>query len=119
MNFLVVMVVNDVDDTGAILDAWEELGVTGVTILPSGGLGHLRKSGLRDDLPLILSMRNLIEGDEVPHRTLFSVVDSQDKVDAMAAAIRRIAGDLDEPDSGFMFVVPVLQVYGLRSRRDE
>lgn len=117
MNFLVVMVVDNPDDTDAVLDAWEALGVTGVTILPSSGLGRIRKAGLRDDLPLMPSLQDLIGGDEIHHRTLLSVVDSQEKVDGMVAAVERIAGDLDEPNSGFLFVVPVVQVYGLNPRR--
>lgn len=113
MSFLVVLIVDDPDDCSPILDRWEEIGVSGVTILESTGLGHLRKSGFRDDLPMMPSLRDIFSSREIPHRTLLSVVSSQSEVDQMVAAAQDIIGDLDDPSTGFLFVVPVLQAYGL------
>ena len=113
MNYLVVLVVDDPDNYPAILNAWEEAGVTGVTVLESTGLGRLRRSGLRDDIPLIPSLQDLLEGEEVHHRTLFSVVNSEAKVEKMIAATEAVIGDLDHPHTGFLFVTPVLRAYGL------
>ena len=116
MSFLVVLIIDDPDDCTDILDAWEEAGVTGVTILESSGLGRLRRAGVRDDIPLMPSLRDLFQSNEVPHRTLLSVVDSQDKVDVMVRSAQDVIGDLDHPHTGFLFVVPVLQAYGLGKR---
>jgi len=110
---LVVLVVDDPNDCPDILDAWEAAGVTGVTILESSGLGRFKRAGMRDDLPLMPSLMDLFQSEEVRHRTLFSVVDSQEKVDQMVAAAQRVIGDLEAVDTGFMFVVPVSQTYGL------
>jgi hypothetical protein len=122
MNYLVLMVVDNLDYVPEILSAWEKAGVLGVTILDSTGLGRIRRSGLRDDLPLMPSLSDLLQNEEVHHRTLFSVVDGQEVVDRMVAIVENIIGDLDDPHTGFMFVVPVVQVYGMgkhRTRRDE
>lgn len=113
MAYLVVMIVDDPDNCPAILESWEALGVRGVTILESTGLGRLKRSGLRDDLPLIPSLRDLLESNEEHHRTLLSVVDDERKVDEMIAAAQETTGDLDRGDTGFLFVVPVLRVHGL------
>ncbi len=113
MSYLVVLIIDDLDDCPCILDAWEELGVTGVTILESTGLGRLRKAGLRDDLPIMPGLRDIMGAREIPHRTLLSVVDSQGIVEKMVAAAQEIIGDLDNPHTGFLFVLPVLQAYGL------
>ena len=48
MSYMVVLVVDDVEQCPAVLDAWEEIGVSGVTILASTGLGRVRKAGLRE-----------------------------------------------------------------------
>jgi hypothetical protein len=117
MNHLVVLIVNDVDDCPAILDAWEAAGILGVTILASTGLGHIRRAGLRDDLPLLPSLHDLFESEEVQHRTLLSVVDSQDLVDKMVAIAQQVIGNLEDPHTGFLFVVPVIQAYGLGKHR--
>jgi hypothetical protein len=93
--------------------------VTGVTILESTGLGHIRQTGLREDLPLMPSLRDLFESDEVQHRTLLSVVEDQATVDRMIAVVNETVGDLEEAHTGFLFVVPVLQVIGFGKGRAE
>jgi nitrogen regulatory protein PII len=118
MTHLVVLIVDDPENCGEVLEAWEAIGVTGVTILESSGLGRLRKVGLRDDLPLMPSIKELFESEEVRHRTLLSVVDDDSKVDKMIAEAQRIIGDLDEADTGFLFVVPVIRAYGLGRKQE-
>ena len=119
MTFLVVLIVNDVDDCPAILDEWEAIGVLGVTILQSTGLGHIRRAGLRDDISLMPSLSDILESEEVQHRTLLSVVEGQEMVDRMVSIAQRVIGDLDDPHTGFLFCVPVVQAYGLgRNRTD-
>ena len=113
MSYLVVLIVDNPDDCPMILSDWEELGVSGVTILESTGFGRLRRAGLRDDLPLMPSLEDFLGVREDPHRTLLSVVEDQDKVDQMVVTAQRIIGNLDDPHTGFLFVVPVLQAYGL------
>lgn len=117
MGYLVVLIVDDIDDCSPVLDGWEQAGVTGVTILNSSGLGRIRQAGLRDDLPLMPSLSDLLQGEEVSHRTLLSVVDDEAKVDEMISIAQGIIGDLNNPHTGFMFVVPVLKCYGLGHNR--
>ncbi len=119
MSYMVVLVVNDVEQCPVVLDAWEAAGVLGVTILASTGLGRVRKAGLRDDMPLLPNLHDLFEKEEVQHRTLFSVVETQEMVDRMAALVEQIIGDLDDPHTGFMFVVPVSQVFGFGKHRTD
>jgi nitrogen regulatory protein PII len=117
MNFMVVLVVDDVEQCPIILDAWEGVGVSGVTILASTGLGRVRKAGLRDDMPLLPNLHDLFEQEEVQHRTLISVVETQEMVDQMVAMVEKHIGDLENPHTGFMFVVPVSQVFGFGKQR--
>ena len=113
MYYLVVMIVNDPEDCPSVLDAWEAAGATGVTILYSSGLGHLRRAGLMENIPLMPSLESLFHEEEIHHRTLMCVVEGQEMVDRLVSAAHAIAGDMDKPHSGFLFVVPVAQVYGL------
>jgi nitrogen regulatory protein PII len=115
---LVVLVVDDPDNCPDILEAWEAAGVSGVTIVESSGLGRFKRAGMRDDIPLLPSLADLFQSEEVRHRTLFSVVDSQEKVDQMAAAAQNVIGDLEAGDTGFMFVVPVSRIYGMGRAQD-
>ena len=117
MNYLVVLIANDIDDCPSILTAWEEVGVTGVTILASTGLGHLYRAGLSEAIPLMPSLHDIFESGEEQHRTLLSVVDGLEIVDKMVSAVQQIIGNLEDPHTGILFVVPVLQVYGLGKHR--
>lgn len=119
MNFMVVVVVDNIEQCPAVLDAWEAAGVLGATILASSGLGRVRRAGLRDDLPLMPDLYDLFAQEEVQHRTIFSVIDSQEMVDRMIAAVEHIMGNLDEPNTGFLFVVPVYQVCGFGKHRTD
>lgn len=115
---LVVLVLDDPGKAEEVLAAWLAVGVPGVTILDSTGLSYeLGKHGLRDDLPLFPSLEDLLRGREEPHRTLFSVVPDGFDVEALAAATEQITGALDEPDTGILFVVPVMRVWGLNRKQ--
>ena len=62
MAYLVVLVLDDPDLRDGLLDAWERAGARGVTILESSGIGRVRRAALRDDTPLLPSLRNLLRG---------------------------------------------------------
>jgi len=47
------------------------------------------------------------------------VVDGQEMVDKMVAIAQQVIGDLDDPHTGFLFVVPVTQTYGLGRHRTD
>ena len=119
MSYLVVLIVNNIDKCPEILDAWEEAGVLGVTIFASTGLGRVRRAGLRDDLPLMPSLGDLFSGEEEQSRTLISVVDSQEMVDNMVAIAQQILGNLENPHTGFLFVLPVNQAFGMGKHRTD
>ena len=117
MYSMVMFILNDVDYCRDILTAWEKTGVYGATVLDSSGLGRVRKAGIRDDIPLIPSLHDLFKNSETQHRTLFSVVDSDEQVDAIVKATEAVVGSLEKPDTGFLFVMPVSHVYG-RSKKE-
>jgi hypothetical protein len=100
-----------------IVEAWEQAGVPGLTIVESYGMRHVhRGQAARDDLPFIPSLRSLMEDDEVSERLIFSVLPDSFDVDALIEHTVAITGNLDAPDSGFLFVLPVTRVRGLRGK---
>jgi nitrogen regulatory protein P-II 1 len=113
MNYLVVFVLNDADQCRDVLDAWESAGIHGITILESSGLGRVRQAGLREDTPLMPSLNNLFKHTETRHRTLFTAVKDDIQIDKIAEATRSIVGDLEQPDTGFLFVLPIHRVFGI------
>jgi nitrogen regulatory protein PII len=116
--YLILFVLHDAEKVTELLDAWEAVGVTGATILPSSGLGRLRgrKPGLRDDLPLIPSLEALLDHEEQFSRTLFSLVKDEEMVDQLVEATQKIIGDLNRPDTGLLVVLPVVRALGLHKQ---
>ncbi len=115
MAHLVVFVLDNLEQCSQVLDAWERAGAPGVTILESTGLGHLR-GAMRDDLPLIPSLRDLLASQELHHRTLFSVIPDEETVERVIAATEQVIGDFTRHHTGLLFVVPVARVLGLEKR---
>ncbi len=111
---LIVTVLMDIQLCDDVIHAWEEAGVTGATILDSMGMRHMMEGHVhRDDLPLMPSLRNLLESGEFNHRTIFSVVPDDFDVDGLIRRTEALVGDFDESNSGFLFVVPVTKTRGL------
>ena len=114
MSYLVVLVLDDPDLCDSLLDAWEKAGARGVTILESSGIGRMRRATLRDDMPLLPSLRDLLRGGEEHHRTFLSVVESEAQIEALAQAAQQVVGDFTRPHTGLLFAMPLSHVYGLQ-----
>ena len=114
MSQLIVVVLTHAQACHEVVHLWAELGVPGATILDSASMRHVvGESAPRDDLPLMPSLRAILEGDEVRQRTLFTVVPDEFDLETLIARTEEQIGSFDEPDSGILFVVPVTRVLGL------
>lgn len=115
MAHLVIFVLDNLEQGPAVLEAWEEAGAPGVTILESTGLRRLR-GAMRDDLPLLPSLRDLLASQELRHRTLLTVVPDEAMVERIIAATEQVVGDFSLHHTGLLFVVPVTRVLGLEKQ---
>lgn len=112
--FLVMLILDNPSLCHDVLDAWEAAGVRGVTILASTGLGRVRtRKGLLDDMPLMPSLQEFFRDEESQNRTLISVVKDRATVDRVIAATPTVVGDLSQPETGVLMVLPVLEAYGI------
>ena len=112
--FMILFVLHDQNKLQEVMEAWESAGVSGITVLLSSGLKRLQSGDvLREDLPLIPSLEDLIEKDEMLNRTLFTIVKNDETVERVVEATQQIIGDLELPNTGILTVLPVAKVYGL------
>jgi len=112
--FMIMLILNNPEQCQDVLDAWEAAGAHGVTILPSTGLGHIRaRMGLYDDMPLIPSLTDFFHQEENLHRTLIAIVPERPVVDRVILATLTVLGDLSQPNTGVLVILPVLEAYGL------
>jgi nitrogen regulatory protein P-II 1 len=116
---LIVVIVTDMRVCHDVIHVWETAGVPGATILDSMGMRNLKeRQAHRDDLPLIPSLRSIMEQEEYNHRTVFSIVPDDFDVEDLARRTEEVVGSFDAPHTGLLFVTPVLFVRGLR-RQDQ
>jgi len=114
MTYMILLVLHDPNLLKDVLQAWEKAGVNGITILPSTGLKRLKAAdALREDLPLIPSLEDLLQQEENLNRSLFTIVRDEAMVDQVVEATQKITGDLNLPNTVILAVLPVAKVYGL------
>ncbi len=114
---MILFVLNDPTRLLELLNAWKEAGAGGATVLFSTGMGRIHQSAaLRDDLPLMPSLSDFYDHDGNLSRTLFTIVKDEETVRSVLAATRAIVGDLEQPDSGLLVVLPVEQTEGLEKK---
>lgn len=112
---MVMLVLDDVNQCTPIVEAWEELGVGGITIFESTGLGRIRSNAQRDELSIMPSIFSMMRSREEHHRTMFTVVDSDEMVDKLIKVTQSFIGDMMRPNKGVIFVLPVSRVVGMRA----
>ncbi len=117
MNSMIWFVLHDASLLADVLEAWKEAGVLGITLLPSTGLRRLEDTNtLRDDIPLIPSIEDLVSDEETLNRTLFTIVDNDAIIDKVVEVTQKIVGDLNLPNTGILCVIPLGKVYGLNRK---
>ncbi len=98
---MVMFVLDDPEHLDAILDAWQTVGVTGVTIIESSGSHRVRQ---RRPLGVqyVFEARGETRRVKMEHYTLFAIVPDETVVRACREAAEKIVGDLDGPDTGVL-----------------
>ena len=115
MYYFVLHVLHDQDRLEALLAAWKDAGVKGITVLQSIGMCKLQEQvGLRDDLPLLPTLNSLFETGETLNRTLITVIEGDELLEKVIAQTELIVGDLDQPGTGILVVLPVIKALGLQ-----
>jgi hypothetical protein len=104
--YMILLVLDDPEQLDAVIGAWETVGIRGVTMLESTGLGRLRQS--RIPARYYFQSPRAEEG----HLTLLAVVPDESNVQACLRATEEITGDLDEPHSGIFTAWPLPVVKG-------
>ena len=114
---IILFVLQDGEKIQAILDAWEEAGISGATVLYSTGIGRIRESqALREDIPIMPSLEDFYPSPSKLGHTLFTITDDESLVEKVIRATESVVGDLNEPNQGILVVMPTSQIYGMKKR---
>jgi len=109
---LLVLVIDRGDKLDSILSGFLELGVTGATVIESQGMvRQLTKDPTT--APVFAGLQDLIASSRPQSSTVFSVIETQEKLDAAIKMIREQCGDMANPGTGILFTMPVSRAVGL------
>lgn len=114
--YALFIVLNQVDYLDEILETFVQVGVRGATVLDSQGMaGAIVHSG--SSLPLFGSLKTLMDGARPYNKTIFTVLESEEVLERTVKAVQEVLDDLPDQGLGFMFSVPVGNVYGMTTKK--
>lgn len=110
---IIFFVLDDPKKLDKILEAWQKVGIRGVTIIESTGVQ--RRTSQKERIPMRFSgfIPELVVGGEEGNLTLFTIVRNEHKIAKCIQAIESIVGDLNEPNTGILASWPLSHIKGL------
>lgn len=111
--YALILILNDIYKLDTIHEVFYEEEI-GATTIDSQGMGKV----LLDhniNIPMLASVRKLIDGRKPYNKTVFSVIYDKEKLDRVVEKIKKELDYFNEPGIGFMFVVPVVECYGTKT----
>jgi nitrogen regulatory protein PII len=112
---LLIFVLNKEELLEDVLEAFIEAQIPGATILDSEGMGRF----LTYEIPLFADFKSYMKGNKPYNKTIFSLVDKDEKIKTLEGLIEKICGDLSKPGTGILFTLPVDYAKGLRTEESE
>lgn len=108
--FALVLILNDISKLDNIHEVFyhEEIGAT---TIDSQGMGKV----LLDhniNIPMLDSVKKLIDGRKPYSKIVFSIIKDKEKLDQVVEKVKEELDYFDEPGIGFMFAMPVMEIYG-------
>ena len=110
--YMILFVLDNPEHLDEILDAWDDIGVSGVTILDSTGINRHRHA-IQVGAPFMAGINRLMSGDQETHNTLFTLVQDEILVQKCLEVAESIVGDLNQPNSGVLAAWQVPFVKGI------
>jgi nitrogen regulatory protein PII len=110
---LLVAVIEDSEKVEPILETFYESGMSGATVLESMGMGHAIAAHYS-----IFSRFADLNGSrqgQTHNRVIFTVVETEEILERAVEIIRKVVGDLNRPDTGLLFTVPLDRVEGFNT----
>lgn len=108
---MLVLILEKEEFLNELLLELNDVGVKSATVTNSSGMmGHLSSLG---EEQIISTLRPLFTPAHTENKTIFMIL-NQEKVEIARETIRKVLGDLSEPETGILFGVPLLFTEGIR-----
>lgn len=108
---LLVLILKKADLMEKLIKELAQAGICGGTILEGAGMASELVN--MDDVPLFGMLRALLADEgKVPSKVMLFVLKDEQVINTRSA-IKAVVGDLNEPNTGIMFAIPITYVEGL------
>lgn len=108
--FLIIKRVELVDD---IMCALANNGIKGGTVIDT--MGMAKSISESNSIPMIGVLRSILSGEDPTQKgKMIMIAVNDDQVETAKKAIIEITGDLDKPNAGVLFGVPITFVEGIK-----
>ncbi|MCE5192696.1 hypothetical protein LLF88_01940 [bacterium] len=108
--YVLVAVLTDGEQVRRILRELPLIDVRGATVIESRGMMSLADG----DVPMFTNLTRVLGGgSSVTHYTLFSVIMTPETLENAKRLILDVVGNIEERETGIMFVIRLDEVYGL------
>ena len=108
---LLLIVLNRVEKLDELLENLMDNGFSGATILNSTGMMRELAKNM-ENYPIFGTLRYLIDLDRKDNKTIFMVL-KDDQIEPAKSIIRKVIGDLSQPDTAIVFTLPILSAEGI------
>ena len=112
---MLIVVLNRVELLDKMLSALNDHGIKGATILHSMGMAH-ELGIMQEETYFIGSLRNMLGANRKESRTIFTIIDN-DRITTATQVIDDVI-DLQQPDTGILFAIPVLFAAGIPEAKE-
>ena len=112
--YMVMFILDDPNKLNEVLNAWDNIGVGGATIVDSTGRNRLRKAQ-QVGTPFMAGINRLLASNLENHYTLITIVPTDELVQRCLQAVEKIVGDLDQPNTGVLAAWPLSFVKGVNA----
>jgi CBS domain-containing protein len=111
--YLLIIILDDLQHLPDLLAAWRAIGVRATLLNSQGGY----RTGSWLDRVGLGGVNRLLQGDNTHRqRLLFSVLEDDDRLERAITVAERVVEGFDRPNSGIVFVLPVVRTLGLGKR---
>lgn len=108
---LLVIIIDKNQHLRPILDRFYEENIGGATVIDSMGMGHL----LAEHVSLFARFADLTGDSEQDNKTVFTLIEDEKTLDQAIHIVEEVIGDMEKPETGMWFVLPVSRAKGFSS----
>ena len=108
---LLVLILKKVSIMDDLMRALAKGGIKGATIVDGEGMGEALIN--MEDLPMFGLLRRVMEGEEKDQSKVIMFILDDEKMITARNIIKDIIGDINAPNTGIMFAMPVTYAEGI------